>query len=98
MAFMIFEMCKPENHERQLNLRKELWDAGIGPAMEPHQSNVNRLPYLTCTIRETLRMYPPIPMSEPRLVKPGQELYVDGNYIPAGVSKTLINPNPKYFL
>lgn len=42
-----------------------------------------RLPYLTSTIEETLRMYPPAAQTPPR-ISPGAEL--EGHHIPKGVS------------
>ncbi|CAK7229681.1 Cytochrome P450 4V2 [Sporothrix bragantina] len=70
LSLMIMEMCKPENYHRQLKLRKELWDADVGPDVEPQLSDVKRLPYLYCVIRETLRVYPPIPMTKSRIIQP----------------------------
>ena len=79
-------MALPENRERQLRLRKELWDAGITPGCALNLSVIPKLPYLHHVIRETLRRDPPIPFSSKRLVKAGQQVVIDGYAIPAGVS------------
>ena len=50
-------------------------------------SLVGTLPYFHAVINETMRLYPPVPFGPPRL-SPGA--YVDGTYIPKGVSQPLL--------
>ncbi|TRX96500.1 hypothetical protein FHL15_002772 [Xylaria flabelliformis] len=44
---------------------------------------VNKLKYLEATLQETLRLYPPSPASQQRIVPPGGAT-IDGYYIPGG--------------
>ncbi|KAI0187910.1 cytochrome P450 [Xylaria flabelliformis] len=44
---------------------------------------VNKLRYLEATLQETLRLYPPSPASQQRIVPPGGAT-IDGYYIPGG--------------
>jgi cytochrome P450 len=46
-------------------------------------STIN-LPYMIATIREALRIYPPLPLGLPRVVPEGGET-IDGHFVPAGV-------------
>ena len=79
-------MSLPENRARQLKLREELHNAGIGPDSEVYLTEVQKLQYLYHVIRETLRRYPPIPTSLMRVVPRDQRVVIHGHAIPAGVS------------
>lgn len=57
--------------------------SNVGSAESISGDVVQQLPYLNAVITEALRLYPPVPLGGPR-VSPGA--YVDGTYIPAGVS------------
>ena len=47
--------------------------------------NVKKLPYLDATIHEALRLFPPSPASQQRIVPPG-DATIDGYHIPAGTT------------
>ncbi|KAL1969776.1 hypothetical protein VTN77DRAFT_7285 [Rasamsonia byssochlamydoides] len=46
---------------------------------------VNRLPYMMAVLRETLRLYPPVPTALPRIVPEGGAM-IDGYFIPENTS------------
>jgi len=46
----------------------------IGKGRPIEETDVSRLPYLQCIIKETLRMHPPIPLLVPRKVEQHVEL------------------------
>ena len=51
----------------------------------PSRRAIDELPYLNAVINEALRVYPAIPMSEPRvLLDPCKEVSIYGYKIPAG--------------
>lgn len=80
-AAIYFVLTHPGAHEK---LKAEL--DGVYPSNADIDSQVQKLPYLNAVITEALRLYPPVPVGGPR-VSPGA--WVDGTYIPAGVSFSL---------
>lgn len=78
-AVIFFVLTHPEPHAK---LVRELQGA-FHSAEDISGDVVQQLPYLNAVITEALRLYPPVPLGGPR-VSPGA--YVDGVYIPAGVS------------
>lgn len=54
--------------------------AQIG-SRKPLPSDVVRLPYLTCVVKETLRLYPSVPQIERKITADAE---IDGYHIPAG--------------
>ncbi|PYI09335.1 benzoate 4-monooxygenase cytochrome P450 [Aspergillus sclerotiicarbonarius CBS 121057] len=48
-------------------------------------SSLTRLPYLNAVLQETLRIYPPVAVTLPRVV-PANGATIDGQFVPAGVT------------
>lgn len=85
-AAIYFVLTHSAAHEK---VKNEL-DSAYSSAADIN-GQVQRLPYLNAVITEALRIYPPVPVGGPR-VSPGG--YVDGTYIPAGVSSAILNFGP----
>lgn len=49
---------------------------------------VSQLKYLPAVLEEALRMFPPVPVSLPRVV-PGRGEDIDGRFVPGGVSSSI---------
>lgn len=75
LCFLMYQLSLPESHYVQDTLFQEL-------SQNPHK-NQDDLAYLDAVIKEGLRCFPPIPMSQPRYVPPGGRT-IDGYYIPGG--------------
>ncbi|PYH43710.1 cytochrome P450, partial [Aspergillus saccharolyticus JOP 1030-1] len=93
-ATIYFVLTHPEVHTK---LNQELRSA-FTSAEDVSGHVAQELPYLNAVIKESLRLYPPVPVGGPR-VSPGA--YVDGTYIPAGTeictSIFALHHNPEYF-
>jgi len=75
LCFLVYQLSKPESYHLQ--------DQLIAEILSSKHKNIGELPYLEAVIKEGLRCFPPIPMSQPRCVPPpGRN--IDGHYIPAG--------------
>ena len=48
-------------------------------------ATITRLPYLNAVLQETLRIYPPVAVTLPRVV-PANGAIIDGKFVPAGVT------------
>lgn len=85
LMFLIWALSLPEHEHYQQKLIEEVrsipksaLDAHGNPTVEA----ADRLPYLDAVIKETLRLYAPLPASEPR--SSNIETVIDGFSIPAG--------------
>jgi cytochrome P450 len=72
------------NPDKMRKLRDELL-AEFKTADDITLSRVNRLPYLFGVLEESLRFYPPVPVSLPRVVPP-EGASISGYWVPGGVS------------
>jgi cytochrome P450 len=83
LLFLIWTLSLPQHSHIQEKLREELLaylssENGKLPAVK----NVAALPFLSAVIKETLRLFAPIPATEPRLCR--SDTVIDGYEIPAG--------------
>ena len=89
--FLVWALSRPQNLHIQERLIEEvrsipqdLVEDGV-----PNLDVIDKLPYLDAVIRETLRLYAPLPASEPRSTN--SPCSIDGYTIPAG---TVVNMSP----
>lgn len=84
--------------EIQANVRKEV--RSILPQVgEPLTSeHLEKMSYLTCVIKETLRLFPPVPMVIRQAM---EDNYIEGYYFPKGIEVNIniisLHRNPKYW-
>ena len=100
LTYLIWQISRPGFEHVQEKLRAEVktiqYDSTGMPALRP----VDKLPYLDAVIKETLRVYPAIPMSEQRTAPPkGATIY--GIHVPQGTICSLQpyteNRDPRVF-
>ncbi|KAH8668137.1 cytochrome P450 monooxygenase [Tricladium varicosporioides] len=75
LTFLMYQLSMPSESATQHHLYLEL-------TQNPSKS-FNDLPYLDAIVKESLRLFPPIPMSQPRYVPPGGRT-IDSVFIPGG--------------
>lgn len=75
LTFLMYQLSLPESFDVQEKLSKEVQQAD--------SRSLDDLPYLEAVVKEGLRVFPPIPMSQPRYVPAGGRT-IDGYLIPAG--------------
>ena len=92
LMFLIWVLSLPENRKYQERLIEEacnLPPSGLNEYGNPTVEASDRLPCLDAIIKETLRLYAPLPASEPR--EPPQDTEIDGYHIPA---RTIVSMEP----
>ncbi|KAK7389355.1 hypothetical protein VNO78_24296 [Psophocarpus tetragonolobus] len=93
------------NHPKALKVAQQELDTHIGKERWVQESDIKNLTYLHAIIKETLRLYPPAPLTAIREAL--EDCYVAGYHVPKG-SRLLINlwnlqrdpqiwPNPNEF-
>jgi cytochrome P450 len=91
LMFLIWALSRPQNAQIQKRLADEV-RALPEDAFEDDAAKldvIDKLPYLDAVIRETLRLYAPLPASEPRSL--ATDCTIDGFKIPA---RTTVNMSP----
>lgn len=102
LMFLIWALSLPENRKFQAKLRDELLnlpEASLNEHGHPRCDASDRCAYLQAIIKETLRLYAPLPSSEPRLATVTS--VVDGYTIPpdtvVAMSPWILHRNPEIF-
>jgi len=102
LMFLIWALSLPENKRYQEKLVEEMtamppsaFDSRGVPTVEV----TGKLPYLDAVIKETLRLYAPLPASEPRSLP--IDTIIDGHKVPGGtivsMSPYTLHRNPDVF-
>lgn len=76
MSWAVYLLCK--NLEVQTKLREEI-RANLDLNGEVNSAEIDRLPYLNAVLNETLRIFPPVPLT---LRETAQDTTVQGHFIP----------------
>jgi hypothetical protein len=92
LMFLIWALSRPENKKYQEKLKvevKNIPEASLNDKGVPTVDSCDKLPYLDAIIKETLRLYAPLPASEPRSLP--VDATIDGYLIPA---RTVVSMSP----
>lgn len=102
LMFLIWALSLPENQRFQEKLKREVRDipdASLNERGHPRCDAADRCTYLQAVIKETLRLYAPLPSSEPRSAD--TTTVVDGYTIPpdtvVGMSPWIVHRNTAAF-
>ncbi|CAH9125297.1 unnamed protein product [Cuscuta epithymum] len=87
------------NHQQVLKKAQKEIDDHVGHARLIEESDMAKLPYLNCIMKESMRMYPPAPLAIPH--ESSEECTIAGYCIPKGTMLLLnlyfIQRDPKYW-
>jgi cytochrome P450 len=89
LMFLMWALSLPQNLRYQNRLRAELSRISVDEQGLPNPKELTQLPYLNAVLRESLRMYSPLPAFEPRVCS--VDTVIDGYTIPAG---TVVGMSP----
>ncbi|CAK7236007.1 hypothetical protein SBRCBS47491_009489 [Sporothrix bragantina] len=104
--FAIWALSRPEHARYQTRLVEEVASMSavngeIDEQGNPTADASDKLPFLAAVLKETLRLYAPLPATEPRVHTGGKETVIDGWRIPAGtvvgMDPYTIHRNPEIF-
>lgn len=102
LMFLIWALSLPGNEKYQERLREEalaLQGDSLNQQGYPTAEASDQCVYLNAIIKETLRLYAPLPSSEPRSAR--AETVIDGYTIPrdtvVGMSPWIMHRNPDVF-
>lgn len=102
LMFLIWSLSRPESSKFQQKLIDEvrsISQESLNPDGIPTVETSDKLPYVNAVIKETLRLYAPLPASEPR--EAPTAIVIDGYHIPArttvSISPYILHRNPKVF-
>lgn len=76
------------NNPKALKKAQEELDLQVGKERWVQESDITNLPYLQAIVKETLRLYPPSPLTGPREAM--KDFHIGGHLIPKG-SRILVN-------
>ena len=99
LMFLIWAMSLPRHCHFQTKLQAELQRVPADDRGISAPKDLTQLPYLNAVIRETLRLYAPLPAFEPRVLP--TDTVIDGYHIPAntvvGMSPYCLHREPSVF-
>lgn len=102
LMFLIWSLSRPQHRKFQERLIQEvraITEDGLNADGVPRAEICDRLPYVDAVIKETLRLYAPLPGSEPRSLP--KTATIDGFVIPArtvvSISPYALHRNPDIF-
>ena len=82
LMFLIWALSLPQNRQYQQKLREELSHISVNAEGVPEPKALSHLPYLNAVLKESIRLYSPLPAFEPRTCP--VDTVIDGYDIPAG--------------
>lgn len=102
IMFVIWALSLPQNVQYQqklINEARAIPDSALDSHGAPTLEAADKLPYFDAVIKETLRLYAPIPGSEPR--SSNKHAIIDGFHIPSGTIVCMapysLHRNPEVF-
>ena len=89
LMFLIWALSLPKHSGFQEKLREEVSHMSVNESGVPDPKALTQLPYLNAVLKESLRLYSPLPSFEPRTCP--TDTVIDGFAIPAG---TVVGMSP----